>query len=181
MLPQAEDPLRSFEPCAQLVHIDRLRDEVIGARYHDLEVALFSTGRGDQKEIGVAVGGPRAHSPAELGTIHLGHLPVGNDDREIAELQVGPRLAPVLGFGHLVAEALEHRAQRQARDGVVFSEEQVHRSAPGRIRTSDQQLRRLLLYPPELRARRLCRPQINESRAAGTPAIWSVLRSYRTM
>src|SRR3989440_12997136 len=25
--------------------------------------------------------------------------------------------------------------------------------APGRIRTSDQQLRRLLLYPPELRAR----------------------------
>src|SRR5256886_12839762 len=26
-------------------------------------------------------------------------------------------------------------------------------SAPGRIRTSDQQLRRLLLYPPELRAR----------------------------
>src|SRR5207249_5981446 len=25
-------------------------------------------------------------------------------------------------------------------------------SAPGRIRTSDQQLRRLLLYPPELRA-----------------------------
>src|SRR5438105_14100876 len=28
---------------------------------------------------------------------------------------------------------------------------QLH--APGRIRTSDQQLRRLLLYPPELRAR----------------------------
>jgi hypothetical protein len=28
-------------------------------------------------------------------------------------------------------------------------------SAPGRIRTSDQQLRRLLLYPPELRAREL--------------------------
>src|SRR2546429_9536127 len=27
------------------------------------------------------------------------------------------------------------------------------RDAPGRIRTSDQQLRRLLLYPPELRAR----------------------------
>ncbi len=26
-------------------------------------------------------------------------------------------------------------------------------NAPGRIRTSDQQLRRLLLYPPELRAR----------------------------
>ena len=29
-------------------------------------------------------------------------------------------------------------------------------SAPGRTRTSDQQLRRLLLYPPELRARRYC-------------------------
>src|SRR2546426_1018691 len=28
--------------------------------------------------------------------------------------------------------------------------------APGRIRTSDQQLRRLLLYPPELRAREDC-------------------------
>src|SRR5881628_4096441 len=32
--------------------------------------------------------------------------------------------------------------------------------APGRIRTSDQQLRRLLLYPPELRAR-VIRQQLN--------------------
>src|SRR5438034_9645920 len=35
---------------------------------------------------------------------------------------------------------------------------EVH--APGRIRTSDQQLRRLLLYPPELRAR-VIRQQLN--------------------
>ena len=85
--------------------------------------------------------------------IHFGHLPVGDNDREISELQVGPRLAPVLGLSHFVAEALEHGAQCEARDSVVFGEEKIHWSAPGRIRTSDQQLRRLLLYPPELRAR----------------------------
>lgn len=36
--------------------------------------------------------------------------------------------------------------------------------APGRIRTPDQELRRLLLYPPELRARKVlhfARPVIN--------------------
>ena len=94
----------------------------------------------------------RAHPAAELRAIDLGHLPIGNDHREVAELEVGPGFAAVLGFGYLVAETFQHRAERQARDGVVFGEQEIHPSAPGRIRTSDQQLRRLLLYPPELRA-----------------------------
>src|SRR6266487_2199987 len=49
----------------------------------------------------------------------------------MAELQVRPGLAPVLGFGHLVAEALEHGAQCHARDGVIFGKEQIHRVRPG--------------------------------------------------
>src|SRR6266511_6288041 len=61
----------------------------------------------------------------------LGHLPIGDDNLEVAELQVGPRLATVLRFGHFVPEAFEHRAERHARDGVVFGEEQVHRVRPG--------------------------------------------------
>src|SRR5205085_8735745 len=52
-------------------------------------------------------------------------------DREIAELQIGPRFATMLGFGDFVPETLEHRAQRHARDGVIFGEEQIHRVRPG--------------------------------------------------
>src|SRR5438034_5428363 len=44
----------------------------------------------------------------------------------------------------------------------------VQLSAPGRIRTSDQQLRRLLLYPPELRARDLPGGHENSSTLAPT-------------
>src|SRR5438094_7284332 len=43
-------------------------------------------------------------------------------------------------------------------------------SAPGRIRTSDQQLRRLLLYPPELRARS-CAAPISTRRRATPPTV----------
>src|SRR5256886_14846120 len=48
------------------------------------------------------------------------------------------------------------RPARQRAEGLRLLEEAGVLggvSAPGRIRTSDQQLRRLLLYPPELRAR----------------------------
>src|SRR5258705_6498948 len=131
MVAQPEDPLSGLVPRAQFVHVDGLRDEVIGAGFHALEVALFSTGRSDQEEVGIAIRGPGPQPPAELRAIDFGHLPVGNDDREMAKLQVRPSLAPVLGFRHLVAEALEHGAQRHARDGVVFGEEQIHRVRPG--------------------------------------------------
>src|SRR6266542_606055 len=131
MLAQPEDPLGGLEPCAQLVHINRLGDEIVRARFHAFEVALFAARRSDQQEITVAIGRPRAHPPAELRAIDLGHLPIGDDNLEVAELQVGPRLATVLRFGHFVPEAFEHRAERHARDGVVFGEEQVHRVRPG--------------------------------------------------
>ena len=131
MLAQAEDPLRGFEPRAQLVHIDRLRDEVVRARFHAFEVAFFSTGRCDQEKVGIAVRGSRTHPPTELGTVHLGHRPIRNDDREIAKLQVAPGLAAVLRFSHLVAEALEDGAQRHPSDGVVFGQEDVHAVRPG--------------------------------------------------
>src|SRR5688572_10841098 len=38
---QSEDPLRGFEPRAQLVDVDRFRDEVVGARVHPFEIALL--------------------------------------------------------------------------------------------------------------------------------------------
>src|SRR6267142_617743 len=131
VLAQSQDPLRGFEPRAELIDIDRLGDEIVRARFHPFEVALLPTRRGDQEKIRIAVGGPGAHPPAQLGAIDFGHLPVRDDDRKIAELQIGPRLATVLGFSDLVAEALEHGAQRHARDRVVFGEEQVHRMRPG--------------------------------------------------
>src|SRR6185437_13144799 len=77
VLPQAEDPLGGLEPGAQLVHVDRLRDEVVGARLHAFEVPLFSARRGDQEEVGIAIGGPRAQATAQLGAINFRHLPVG--------------------------------------------------------------------------------------------------------
>src|SRR5213596_3622531 len=79
------------------------------------------------------------------------------------DLDIVPGLAAMLGFRHVVTESPQDGGERDAGDGIVFCEEHVHRSAPGRIRTSDQQLRRLLLYPPELRApeqlTRFCDPE----------------------
>src|SRR6266566_6269370 len=153
MVAQTEHPFGGLESRAQLVDVHRLGDEVVCARFHALEVPLLAAGRGYKKEVGIPVRRPGANAAAQLGALDLRHLPVRDDNGKMPDLEIVPRLAAMLDFGHLVAEPAQDGGERHAGDGIVFCEEQVHRNAPGRIRTSDQQLRRLLLYPPELRAR----------------------------
>src|SRR6266566_5999796 len=153
MVVETEHPFGRLESRAQLVHVHRLGDEVVVARFHALEIPLFAAGGGYKKEVRIAVRRAGANAAAQLGAIDLGHLPVGDDNGEMPDLEIVPRLAAMLGIRHVVAEPAQDSGERDAGNGIIFCEQQVHRSAPGRIRTSDQQLRRLLLYPPELRAR----------------------------
>src|SRR5438309_8435531 len=152
MVAQTEHPFGGLESRAQLVDVHRLGDEVVCARLHALEVPRLAAGGRYKKEVGIPVRRTGANAAAQLGALDLRHLPVRDDDGEMPDLERVPRLAAMLGFRHLVTESPQHCGERHAGDGIVFCEQQVHCSAPGRIRTSDQQLRRLLLYPPELRA-----------------------------
>src|SRR5260370_2879371 len=157
MVPQTEHPFGRLESCAQLVHVHRFGDEIVCARFHALEVPLLAAGGGYKKEVRIPVRRTGTNAAAQLGALDLGHLPVRDDDGKMPDLESVPRLATMLGFRHPVADPPQDGGQRPARDGIVLREQQIRRNAPGRIRTSDQQLRRLLLYPPELRARERAR------------------------
>src|SRR5438034_2920033 len=72
----------------QLVDIHGLSDEIIRPRLHPLEVALLPAGRGDENKVRVAVTRSGADAPTQLGSVHLGHGPVGNRSEEhTSELQ----------------------------------------------------------------------------------------------
>src|SRR5258706_292868 len=76
MLAQAEDALRRFQARLELVHVDRLGDEIVGARFHAFEVTLLAARRPDQEEVGILVGGARPQSPTQLCPVDFWHRPI---------------------------------------------------------------------------------------------------------
>src|SRR5579859_4233357 len=76
MSAETQHALGGSEPRPQLVYVDGLRDEIIGARIHAFEIAFLAAGRRDQQEVTVAIGRARAHPPDQLRSVDLRHLPI---------------------------------------------------------------------------------------------------------
>ena len=125
---QADDPLARAEPDPQLVPVERLGQEIIGAGLHALDQVLLLGFRG--QEDGVDIAGPlrRADAPEQSRAVQLGHHPVGDDHGEEAGLEEAPGLGPVLRRGDLVPPLLEVVLQQPPGDRIVVRDQDLHGS-----------------------------------------------------
>src|SRR4051812_13559105 len=124
---EAEDPLGDAQASAQLLRVDRLGNEIVGARFERLEVPLLSAPPGYYEDVHVAGVLARPDVLAEIEAVHRRHHPVGNHDVDVVlagELLEG--LGAVRGRDDLVPERLEHLAEQEIRCPVVFRDQHFH-------------------------------------------------------
>ncbi len=123
---EADDPLPRAKPDPQLVPVERLGQEIIGAGLHALDQVLLLGFR--RQEDGIDIAGPlgRADPPDQSRAVQLGHHPVGDDHGEEAAIEEAPGLGPVLGRRHLVPPLLEVVLKQPPRDRIVVRDQDLH-------------------------------------------------------
>src|SRR5881296_1919708 len=133
-LAEAEDALRDLEPGAQLVRVHRLGDEVVRPGFHAGQVLLLAAARRDENEVRVRLARAGADPAAELRSVHLGHVPVGDHDGNARQLEQLPRLATVGRAADLVTSRLRERAELGAGHRVVIHDQHGNQVRhPGRL------------------------------------------------
>ena len=118
--------LRHREADTQELSIDRLGQEVIGARGHARNGGLLVRERGDEHEVDVRGAVPFANLATKMDAVHARHHPVRNHDARGVRLESGERLHAIRGGDHLVAERLHRLAKQQEAGGIVFGDEDAH-------------------------------------------------------
>src|SRR5262245_41696516 len=107
----------------QLVDVDRLHDEVVGAQLEALDGGLDVGGAGENDDRGVAV--DLTHLLEQLDPGHDGHLEGGHGQRWPCRLEAGHAVATVLGQTALVAGGQEDLMEDLADLAVIVDDQDV--------------------------------------------------------
>ena len=110
----------------ELRDVERLEQQVVGARLHRRARRLLVGGAGEDHHVrvrGRAVGADRL---GQRGAVHAGHLPVGDHHLGQPVLVAPPRLAPSSATVTRWPEPLHGGAHEQARARVVVCDQYVH-------------------------------------------------------
>jgi hypothetical protein len=88
-----------------------------------LRLALIGGGEEDDRRVARLV--PLPDERGRLEAVHLGHLDVEQHDRELVGEEPLQRLAPGAGLDEILAEALEHRLERDQVGRLVVDQQDV--------------------------------------------------------
>jgi hypothetical protein len=116
---QGENPLGGLQTDEQLVGIQGLVEEIVGAgaqAFHALLGAL-AAGQHDHVDIAGNIFPPRR--AAQLDAVHFRHVPIGDDQPDLALVQDLHGLAPIVGGDHGVAH-VGHRVGHDAQGEIII-------------------------------------------------------------
>jgi hypothetical protein len=116
---QLQHALAGAQAGPQLILLERLRDEIVGARLDSLDQRLDAAARGEQQHVRVAAERGGAYAARQLDAVHLRHHPVGDDHPERLGLHHLPRLRAIHRRYRLVPPQVEHAGQDQAIDRLA--------------------------------------------------------------
>jgi hypothetical protein len=114
---------------AQLDAVDRLGEKIVGPRLQRQGGVVGALQRGDQQDGDVAPALVLAQLAAQVHPAHPRHHQIGEDGGGGLGLQQLQRAGAALGLQQLVGLALQQRAQRGPRAGVVVDDQDLRLSA----------------------------------------------------
>src|SRR6266487_3213656 len=122
---ERDHPLRSHHPRRQVLHVEWLRQVVIGARLPTVQVVLLIAQRREQDEVGVRRV-VLAHSTAQLRSLDPRHEPIADDDVGALIAKDTPRLLAIARGNDDVALPLDQIDQQLANARVILGDQYPH-------------------------------------------------------
>src|ERR1700730_6202796 len=108
-----------------------LEDEVVGAHLYAAYQRSQLVMVGEENKGRSHSSGVRLRAPAELVSVHAGHVDVGNDDVEALAPEALPVYITVCGDGHSLTRVLEHEPCPGSLSAAVFDHKNVTRAGDG--------------------------------------------------
>ena len=128
---ELNDPFAGLEPHEEFVLVERLGEEIVRSGADPLDDVLLGGLAGQDDDVHVRRH-RRGPDPAhQIDSAHARHLPVGDEDLDLAAPEEGPGRFPVPGRDRLVLPGGEPVFQMPAGEGVVVGHEDLHPTSPG--------------------------------------------------
>ena len=123
---EADDALAGRKANAEFFALPRLRQKVIGTRFHpDDNILRFASARQhDDVRVALSILGPDALD--ELPAVHFGHVPVGQDHVELPALKFTPGCSAVLDGQNFMPPAFQFALEGSSGQPLVLGKQDLH-------------------------------------------------------